>query len=152
MVKNLGDRSGWSFGLARELPGPVPEFSVASFVANAAALSILVNGSSSVIQGDILIGTTWSQIQRLLVSQWFDRMENCVGLSRGHLDGPGKVESLAFPGSLLRALRQELGREGSYANALLALLIREGGSTSEHREGALRGGSCFPRIPGSHCF
>ena len=61
------------------------------------------------------------------------------------LDGPGKVESLAFPGSLLRALRQKLGgREGSYANALLALLIREGGSTSEHREGALRGGSFFP--------
>ena len=47
------------------------------FVDNAAALSILVNGSSSVIQGDILIGATWSQIQRLLVFPWFDRMENC---------------------------------------------------------------------------
>ena len=59
-----------------------------------------------------------------------------VGLSRGQLDGPWRVESLAFPGSLLRALRQELGgREGSYANTLLALLIREGGSTSEHRDG-----------------
>ena len=111
-------------------------FSVASFVNNAAALSILVNGSSSVIQGDILIGTTWSQMQRLLVFQWFHRMENCVGLSWGQLDGPEKVESLAFPGSLLRALRPELGRrEGSWANTLLALLIREGGSTSEHRDG-----------------
>ena len=36
-------------------------FYVASFVDNAAALSIFVNGLSSVIQGDILIGTTWSQ-------------------------------------------------------------------------------------------
>ena len=109
---------------------------MASFFDNAAALSILVNGSSSVIQGDILIGTTWSQIQRLLVFQWFNRMENCVGLSRGQLDGPEKVESLAFSGSLLRALRPELGRrEGSLANTLLALLIREGGSTSEHRNG-----------------
>ena len=51
------------------------------FLDNAAALSKLVNGSSSVIQGDILIGATWSQMQRLLVFQWFDRMGNCVGLS-----------------------------------------------------------------------
>ena len=93
---------------------------MASFVDNAAALSILVNGSSSVIQRDILIDTTWSQIQRLLVFQWFDRMENCVGLSRGQLDGPEKVESLAFPGSLLRALRPEFGRrEGSLHNVAL---------------------------------
>ena len=118
MVKNLRDRSGWSFGLARELPGPVPEFSVASFVDKAAALSILVNGSSPVIQGDILIGTTWSQIQRLLVFPWFDRVDSksnpVDGLSRGRLDVPGKVESLALQGSLLRALRPELGRrEGS---------------------------------------
>ena len=41
--------------------------------------------------------------------------------------------TLAFPGSLLSALRQVLGRrEGSKADTLLALLIREGGSTSEH--------------------
>ena len=66
---NLRDRSGLSFGLARELSGLVPEFSVASFVDNAVALWILVNGSSSVIQGDILTGTSWSQIQRLLVFQ-----------------------------------------------------------------------------------
>ena len=31
---------------------------------------------------------------------------------------------------------RELGwREGSYANTVLALLLREGGSTSEHRDG-----------------
>ena len=47
-----------------------------------------------------------------------------------------ECQSLAFPRSLLRALRQVLGRrESSYADTLLALLIREGGSTSEHRNG-----------------
>ena len=110
------------------------------FLDNAVALSSLVNGSSSVIHGDILNGATWSQIQRLQVFPWFDRVDtksNPVdGLSRGRLDGPWNVKSLAFPGSLLRALRQELGgREGSYADTLLALLIREGGSTSDHRNG-----------------
>ena len=37
-------------------------------------------------------------------------LARCVGLSRRQLDGPAKVESLAFPESLLRALRPELGR------------------------------------------
>ena len=88
------------------------------FLDIAAALSNLVDGSSSVIQGDILIGAAWSQVQRLQVFPWFDREDtksNPVdGLSRGRLDGPWSVESSAFPGSLLRALRQELGgREGS---------------------------------------
>ena len=106
------------------------------FLDNAAALSILVNGSSSVIQGDILIGATWSQIQRLRSSNGlavWNIVKLCVGLSRGQLV---TLVTLAFPGSLLRALRQVLGwRESTYADTLLALLIREGGSTSEHREG-----------------
>ena len=110
------------------------------FLDNAAALSNLINGSSFVTQGDILIGATWSQVQSLQVFPWFDRVDSksnpVDGLSRGQLDGPWKVESLAFPEFFLRALRQELGwREGSQANTLLALLIREGGSTSEHRIG-----------------
>ena len=88
------------------------------FLDNAAALSNLVNGSSSVIQGDILIGAACSQIQLLQVVPWFDRVESkstpVDGLYRRRLDGPWKDESLAFPGSLLGALRQELGgREGS---------------------------------------
>ena len=40
--------------------------------------------------------------------------EELVGLSWGQLDGPEKVESLAFPGSLLRALRPELGRREEF--------------------------------------
>ena len=88
------------------------------FIDNVAALSSLVNGSSSVMQGDILIGATWSQVQRLQVIPWFDRVDtksNPVdGLSWGRLAGPWSVETLAFQGSLLRALRQEFGRkEGS---------------------------------------
>ena len=46
------------------------------FLDNAAALSNLVNGSSSVIQGDILIGATWSQVQRLQIFQWFDFVDS----------------------------------------------------------------------------
>ena len=76
------------------------------FLDSAAALSNLVNGSSSVIQGDILIGATWSQVQRLQVFPRFDRVDSKSnpgdGLSQGW-----KVESLAFPGSLLQALRSE---------------------------------------------
>ena len=50
--------------------------------------------------------------------------------------GLGMSNPLAFPGSLLRALRQELGgREGPQADTLLAQLIREAGSTSEYRNG-----------------
>ena len=113
------------------------------FLDNKAALSNLVNGSSSVIQGDILIGATWSQVQRLQVFPWFDRVDSksnpVDGHFRGQLDGLWKVESSAFPWSLLRALRQELGgRESSQADTLLAL-IREGGSTSEHRDGLSAG-------------
>ena len=62
-----------------------------------------------------------------------NEIKPCAGLSRGQLVS---FDTLAFLGSLLRALRQVLGRrEGSYADTLLALLIREGGSTSEHRNG-----------------
>ena len=93
-------------------------------------------GSSSVTQGDIQIGAKWSQVQRLRGSNgsavWY-KVKLCIGLSRGLLVS---LVTLAFPGSLLRALREVLGRrEGSYADTLLARLIREGGSTSEHRNG-----------------
>ena len=80
------------------------------FVDNAAALSSLVNASSSVCQGDVIIGETWRRIQGLEVYPWFDRVDSSSnpvdGLSRGRLAGPWRVVSrLAFPGSLLPALR-----------------------------------------------
>ena len=80
------------------------------FIDNAAALSCLVNGSSSVCEGDVIIGTTWRRIQGLEVYPWFDRVDTSSnpvdGLSRGRLAGPWRVSRLAFPGPLLPALRQ----------------------------------------------
>ena len=100
----------------------------------------LVNGSSSVTQGDIRIGTKWNQVQRLHVSNglvvWKRNQTLCWAFSR--MAGCRAVQhrNLSFPGSLHRALRQVLGRrESSQADTLLALLIREGVSTSEHRNG-----------------
>ena len=80
------------------------------FVGNAGALSCLVNGSSSVCEGDVIIGVTWGCIQALQVYAWFDRVDTSSnpvdGLSRGRLAGPWRsVSRLAFPGSLLPALR-----------------------------------------------
>ena len=45
------------------------------FVDNAAALSCLVNGSSSVWEGDVIIGETWRRIQALVVYPWLDRVD-----------------------------------------------------------------------------
>ena len=85
------------------------------FIDNSAALSGLVNGSSSVCEGDVIIGETWSRIQGLGVFAWFDRVDSTAnpvdGLSRGRLSGPWRsVDHIAFPASLLPALRRELGR------------------------------------------
>ena len=62
------------------------------FIDNAAALSSLVNGSSSVREGDVIVGETWSRIQGLKVFTWLDRVDTSsnpvVSLSRGILAGP----------------------------------------------------------------
>ena len=84
------------------------------FVDNAEASSCLVNRSSSVCEGDGIIGVTWSRIQCLEVFPWFDRVDSSSnpvdGLSRGRLAGPWRATRLTFPVSLLpvlgRAARQ----------------------------------------------
>ena len=72
MVMNVRDQSNWSLGLARELSGPIPVFPVALFVDNAAALSTLLNGSTSVIQGVILIDATRTIYSVCWVSKGFN--------------------------------------------------------------------------------
>ena len=98
-----------------------------------------VYGSSSVTQGDIQIGTKWSQVQRLRGSNglaMWHKVKLCIGLTRGRLVS---LVTLAFPGSLLRALRQVLGRrESSYADTLLALLIRVVGARRSTGTGSAR--------------
>jgi len=76
------------------------------FIDNAAGLASLVRGSSSVTNGDVIVGMTWSEVHRLQVLPWFDRVESksnpVDGLSRGIDDGPwGKLKPLTLPGLAL---------------------------------------------------
>ena len=79
------------------------------FIDNAAALACLINGSSSVLAGDAIVGLTWGYIAGLGCLPWFDRVDSASnpvdGLSRGKLGGPWEVVSLDFPASLLALLR-----------------------------------------------
>ena len=89
---------------------------------NAPLLSCLVNGSSSVCEGDVIIGETWSRIQGLGAFPWFDRVDSAAnpvdGLSRGRLSGPWRsVDRLAFPVSLLPSHRRAVGRTGGPSEA-----------------------------------
>ena len=94
-----------------------PEFFQGSlwlhFIDNAAALSSMVKGSSSIREGDLISGHTWSYIQGLDVVAWFDRVDSSSnpvdGLSRGRLSGPWHVFPLSFPS----ALRLDLQRDQS---------------------------------------
>ena len=107
-----------------------------------AELSNFVNGLSSVIHGDILINATWSQGQCLrhpTVYPCWCKSNPVVELSRRHVARPRTVDLLAFPMSLLQALRSEFGRrEGSCANTLLSLLTREGESSPDTATGSAR--------------
>ena len=76
------------------------------FIDNAAGLASLVRGSSSVTNGDVIVGMTWSEMHRLQVLPWFDRVESksnpVDGLSRGKRHGPwGKLRPLTLPDLVL---------------------------------------------------
>ena len=74
------------------------------FIDNAAALSALVRGSSSVNSGERITGLTWSHIVGCGCLPWFDRVESASnptdGLSRGRLQGPWVLEQIHLPGQL----------------------------------------------------
>ena len=81
------------------------------FIDNVAALSALVNGSSSVSSGDVVIGLTWEMIASRCISPWFDRVDSksnpVDGLSRGRRQGPWSVvQEALLPGRLLQLLRR----------------------------------------------
>ena len=75
------------------------------FIDNAAALSTLVRGASSVDSGERIAGLTWSRIVGFHCFPWFDRVESSAnptdGLSRGRLLGPWVLERhIHLPGEL----------------------------------------------------
>ena len=87
------------------------------FIDNAAGLSSLVKGSSSVFSGDIIVGATWRLVIALDVLPWFDRVDSHAnpvdGLSRGRFDGPWDLQEISFPNFILDELRDEVGRVSS---------------------------------------
>ena len=72
---------------------------------NAASLSALVRGSSSVLSGERITGLTWGRIAGLGCYPWFDRVESASnpvdGLSRGALQGPWTLVAIWLPCELL---------------------------------------------------
>ena len=74
------------------------------FIDNAAALSSLVRGSSSVESGERITGLTWSRVVEVGCLPWFDRVESAAnptdGLSRGRLEGPWVLEHIQLPREL----------------------------------------------------
>ena len=111
----------------------------------------LVYGSSSVTPRDIQIDAKWSQVQRLRGSNglavWY-KVKLCVGLSRGRL--VGLVTLAKVPPSRTSASARTEG--GLLCRHVVGAAHSRGWEHVGAPERALRGGSCFPRTPGSHCF
>ena len=124
------------------------------FVDNAAALSTLVSGSSSVESGDLISGLTWSLVAGLRCLPWFDRVDthsNPVdGLSRGKLKGTWVLEPLCFPSlqpptpprcSLLGAGCGGCGPSGGYRSVTIRIPVR-GDARLRSVAGLPSGGVC----------
>jgi hypothetical protein len=83
------------------------------FIDNAGAQAALVNGSSSVHEGDIITGYVWEEIAHNRIFAWFDRVasqSNPVDkLSRGQFSGPWtSIHQMRLPPKLLARLQREL--------------------------------------------
>ena len=83
------------------------------FIDNVAAEHSLVQGSSSIACGDVVVGETWKRIQRLGIYLYFDRVESKAnpvdGLSRGRSEGPWRqVDKALIPKDLEKKLSEAL--------------------------------------------
>ena len=83
------------------------------FIDNVGAQAALCRGSSSVHEGDLIVGHTWSAIAKFGIYAWFDRVASAANpvdkLSRGTFKGPWAAERhVALPGKLTCLLRREL--------------------------------------------
>ncbi len=82
------------------------------FIDNSGAQSALINGSSSVLSGDLIAADTWSRISHLRLYPWFERVHtksNPVDqLSRGDASGDWDFCRLIFPYSLKHDLQRHL--------------------------------------------
>ena len=101
------------------------------FVDNAAALSALVRGGSSVDSGDLITGLTWSYIVGVGCYAWFDRVDSASnptdGLSRAGLEGPWCLEPIQFPCGLWN---EHLGLPASKSRVAVPQAQPSGGCTS----------------------
>ena len=75
------------------------------FIDNEGALASLAKGSSSVLSGEDIVGTTHELSAASGVISWFDRIDSASNpvdkLSRGKMGGPWKLVDIGFPPHLL---------------------------------------------------
>ena len=76
------------------------------YIDNNGALAALINGSSSVLQADLIVGETWARVARQKVLPWFDRVDTKAnpvdGISRQKFDGPWLFRPVRFPEEILK--------------------------------------------------
>ena len=74
------------------------------YIDNNGALAALINGSSSVLQADLIVGETWARVAQQEVLPWCDRVDTKAnpvdGISSSSLMGLG---CFAPSGSLSRS-------------------------------------------------
>ena len=83
------------------------------YIDNSGAQYALVNGPSSIMSADVIIGETWMRIEKVGAWAFFDRVESEAnpidGVSRGKYNGPWKPQDLKrhmeFPSAVLKSLQ-----------------------------------------------
>ncbi len=87
------------------------------WVDNAAAQSALINGSSIIFSGDLVVGATWELIARRIIYPWFEWVASASNpvdaLSRGDARGDWGLVKLRLPSGLKRQCKAFLRDFGS---------------------------------------